>query len=198
MPYARQDEITWLPGQYYHLYNRGARRLTIFREEVNYRFVLERMKKYGKLFTLSIIAYCLMPNHYHVLVRQNGLAPAGWLVQRTFNSYSKVYNKLYQQSGTLFEGRYKAVLVNEERYLRHLCYYIHANPVKDGITHQIEAWPYANYLEWIGQRNGTLVDHAFVQEYFGGGASYAATMLEFVRTRGYLAQEFSHLSWHQA
>lgn len=190
MPYARQDEIAWLPGHYYHIYNRGARRLTIFREEANYLFVLHRMKKYCKLFTLSIIAYCLMPNHYHFLVRQNALAPAGWLAQRTFNSYSKAYNKLYQHSGTLFEGRFKAVLVGEDRYLRHLCYYIHANPVKDGITRQVEAWPYSNYLEWTGQRNGTLVDHDFVHEYFGDGATYAAAMLDFVRTRSYLDQGF--------
>lgn len=197
MPYARQDEITWLPGHYYHIFNRGARRLTIFREEANYLFVIGHLKKYCKRFSLTLIAYCLMPNHYHFLVRQDAHIPAGCVAQHTFNRYSKAYNKRYQNSGTLFERRFKSILVDEERYLRHLCLYIHANPVKDGITHQIDAWPYSNYLEWSGQRNGALVDHAFVQDYFGGSAAYTATMSEFIRTRGYLEQTFSHLSWKQ-
>ena len=198
MPYARQDETTWLPGHYYHIYNRGARRLTIFREEANYLFVIGRMKKYCTRFSLTPIAYCLMPNHYHFLVRQDAHIPAGLLAQYTFNSYSKAYNRRYQNSGTLFEGRFKAVPVEEDRYLRHLCLYIHASPVKDRITRQVDLWPYANYLEWTGQRNGTMVDHDFVQAYFGGGAAYVDAMIDFIRRRGYLDQPFAHLAWHQS
>jgi putative transposase len=128
MPYARKDQITWSPGYYYHIFNRGARRLTIFREPDNYHFVLYRVKEYSRQFNLTIIAYCLMPNHYHFLVRQNGEDPAGLLPQRVFNSYTKAYNKRYSHSGTIFERRYQAILVEQERYLKHLCRYIHLNP----------------------------------------------------------------------
>ena len=81
MSKARQDEIEWLPGHYYHLYNRGARRVTIFREEQNYLFTLTRINEYCTAFSLTLIAYVLMPNHYYFLVRQNKEAPAGLLPQ---------------------------------------------------------------------------------------------------------------------
>ena len=195
MPKARQEEIQWLAGHYYHLYNRGARRLTIFREERNYRFVLTRINEYCTTLALTLIAYVLMPNHYHFLVRQDKDVPAGLLPQRVFNSYSKAYNQLYQHSGTLFEGRFKAIPVTDDVYLRHLCRYIHANPVKDGIVQQLDAWPFSNYLDWVGKRPGKLVDHRFVQEYFGSATHYAASLTEFIQQRRYLDKHFDPLNW---
>lgn len=134
MPRARKDELTWQLGGYYHLYNRGAHRLSIFREPENYLFLLRRLKNFLPGLELSIIAYCLMPNHYHFLIRQDGSPPAGLLIQRLFNSYTKAYNKRYGHSGTLFERRYLAKPVTETPHLLHLCRYIHANPVKDGFV----------------------------------------------------------------
>jgi putative transposase len=99
-----QPRPAYLPGQFYHFYNRGCRRLPIFREAENYLFVLRKIKKYTQEFDLKLIAYCLMPNHYHFLVQQAGKSAAGLLPQRVFNSYSKAFNKRYQHSGTLFEG----------------------------------------------------------------------------------------------
>lgn len=195
MPKARQEEIQWLAGHYYHLYNRGARRLTIFREEQNYRFVLTRINEYCTALALTLIAYVLMPNHYHFLVRQDKEAPAGLLPQRVFNSYSKAYNQLYQHSGTLFEGRFKAIPVTDDAYLRHLCHYIHANPVKDGIVHQLDAWPFSNYLDWVGKRQGKLVDHRFVQEHFGSATHYEASLNEFIQQQRYLDKHFDPLNW---
>ena len=162
MPVARKDSIQWIPGNYYHIYNRGARQKNIFQEGANYLFVLEKMGKYSMAFDLTPIAYSLMPTHYHFLIRQNGENPAGLLPQRVFNSYTKAFNKRYQQSGTLFEHRYQAKHVTNEKYLLHLCRYIHANPVKDGIVGGLDDWQYSNYLEWIGERDGKLFDQKFV------------------------------------
>ena len=128
--------------------------------------VLRKVKAYCRSLTLVPIAYCLMPNHYHFLIRQDGEHPAGLLPQRVFNSYSKAYNKRYEHSGTLFEGNYKVILVESEAHLLHLCRYIHANPVKHGLVADAAEWPYSNYLEWIGERDGTLVDRDFVQDRF--------------------------------
>lgn len=192
MPYARKDKISWDSGNYYHIYNRGARQVTIFREETNYLFVLSRMKKYLKELQLGIIAYCLMPNHYHFLVRQDGEMVAGLFPQRVFNSYSKAYNIKYAHSGTLFEGRFKAKPVMTENYLRHLCRYIHANPVKDGMVQFIEEWPYSNYLEWVGLREGTLVDRQFVVDMFENGAVYEEFVRDYLITR-YLPDEMKYL-----
>jgi len=90
MPVARKDNLQWFPGNYYHIYNRGARKKSIFREKANYLFVLEKMGKYCKALDLTPIAYCLMPTHYHFLIRQNGENSAGLLTQRIFNSYKSV------------------------------------------------------------------------------------------------------------
>ncbi|MFZ5917528.1 MAG: transposase [Chloroflexota bacterium] len=184
MPYARRDLVTWQPGGYYHLYNRGARGWRIFIEPDNYFFVLWRIKHYSLAFHLAVIAYCLMPNHYHLLVRQDGETPAGLLPQRVFNSYSKAYNKRYAHSGTLFEHRYRTKAVADESYLLHLCRYIHANPVKDGLATDPGAWPYSNYLEWVGERAGTLVDRAFVRAWAGSAQDYRALVWEYIEQRG--------------
>jgi REP element-mobilizing transposase RayT len=116
MPYARKDQITWLPDHYYHIYNRGARQVTVFREPDNYHFVLNRVKEYCQELNLSMIVYCLMPNHYHFLVRQNGENPAGLLPQRVFNSYTKAYNKRYKSTAARFlRVDIKQSLLNKSR-----------------------------------------------------------------------------------
>ena len=183
MPYSRKDTLTWQPGQVYHIYNRGVQRSTIFREPENYLFVIRRVKRYVKQFSLSVIAYCLMPNHYHLLLRQDGEEPAGLLPQRVFNSYTKAYNKRYEQTGTLFEHRYQAKLIKSSNHLFHLCRYIHANPVKDGLVADSADWPYYNYLEWVGERTGMLVDRDFIRTQFSYTANYKDFMLDYLRTR---------------
>ena len=177
MPYRR---IQFTPGQYYHIYNRGSGHRSIFREQDNYLFVLRLVKKYTSAFDISVIAYCLMPNHYHFLLRQDGTEAAGLLPQRVFNSYTKAFNKRYDCSGTLFEGRYEALHVDKEGYLLHLCRYIHANPVKDGLVSRLEDWPYSNYHEWIGTRNGTLIDRDFVPAFFPAAQTYSQFVLDYL------------------
>lgn len=177
MPYRR---IQFAQGQYYHIYNRGSGRQPIFRENDNYVFALRLVKKYTSTFNVSVRAYCQMPNHYHFLLRQDGMESAGRVPQRVFNSYTKAFNKRYGSSGTLFEGRYKGIHVDKDIYLLHLCRYIHANPVKHGLVSRLEEWPYSNYHEWIGTRNGTLVDLAFVQEHFPATQTYSQFVLDYL------------------
>ena len=183
MPHARKDILTWLPGIYYHIYNRGARQGNIFREPANYLFVIARMKRYARELSISVICYCLMPNHYHFLLRQDGEAPAGLLSQRVFNSYTKAYNKRYEQSGTLFEHRFQAKAIKTSEHLLQLCRSIHANPVKDGLVADPADWPYSNYLDWIGERNGALLDRTFIREQFASVADYKAFVLDYLRSR---------------
>jgi REP element-mobilizing transposase RayT len=192
MPQARRDIIQFLPDHYYHLYNRGAHKLRLFREADNYAFVIRKIQKYRQELNIAIIAYCLMPNHYHFLVRQDGESPAGLLPQRVFNSYTKAYNKRYDHSGTLFEGRYKAKHVTTDAYLLHLCRYIHANPVKDGLCEHVADWPYSNYREWIGLRNGTLVDDALVRDLFPTPEAYTRHVNDFLVLRK-LPEELAYL-----
>jgi len=183
---SRNTQFT--AGEHYHVYNRGAGRQEIFREKDNYLFLLRRLKKYSSKLHIAVIAYCLMPNHYHFLLRQDGEQPVRLLLQRIFNSYTKAFNRRYGRTGTLFEGRYKAIHVDKDGYLLHLCRYIHANPVKAGVVSCLEEWPYSNYLEWIGTRNGTLVDQAFTRGHFPAGEAYASFVLDYLAGLGKLPE----------
>ncbi len=172
--------VRFAAGEYYHLYNRGAGQQVIFREPDNYVFVLHKVKHYAAIYNIAIIAYCLMPNHYHFLVRQEGDIAAGLLPQHVFNGYTKAFNKRYKRSGTLFENRFQAIHIDKESYLIHLCRYIHLNPVKAGLAADPAAWPYSNYLEWIGERSGTLVDHEFIRDRFPRVADYRQFVYDYL------------------
>ena len=177
MPRRTSD---FAPGHTYHIYNRGAGRQNIFREQENYHYLLRTIGYYTKHLHLSPIAYCLMPNHYHLLLRQDGDEPAGELARFSFNRYTKAFNKRYGRTGTLFEGRYQSIHVDRTDYLLHLCRYIHANPVRAGLVSRPEAWPFSNYLEWVGLRDGVLVDRRFVAETFPKSEDYRRFVAEYL------------------
>lgn len=183
MPYARKDMLTWQKGMYYHIYNRGANQTSIFREPANYLFVIGKIKEYARKNHLTVIAYCLMPTHYHICARQDGEEPAGNLPQFVFNSYTKAYNLKYSHSGTLFEGRFRAKPIQTKSHLLHLCRYIHGNPVKDGLVADPASWEYSNYLDWIDERKGTLVDRGFIENQFDSGGEYRKFVLQYLKSR---------------
>ncbi len=174
----------YFAGGFYHFYNRGAHKVSIVREPANYLFILGKMRLYSRRFDLTLIAYCLMSNHFHFLIRQNGEKPAGLLPQHVFNSYSKAYNKRYDHSGTLFEDHYKVKVVEDRGYLLQLCRYIHGNPVKDGFVADPADWPYSNYLEFVGERAGSLFDAEFVRVNFGSAARYREFVLAGLGEKG--------------
>lgn len=98
-------------------------------------------------------------------------------------SYTKAINKRFQRVGVLFQGQFQAKPILTSSYLLNLCRYIHANPVKDRLVANISDWQYSNYLEWIGERDGKLVDKAFVQDNFDTPDEYRKFVLEYLRTR---------------
>ena len=162
----------FLQGSYYHIYNRGAGRQAIFRHERNYLYLLRLLKTVAGECSITVVAYCLLPNHYHWLLRQDGETAAGMVPTRVFGSYSQAFNRAYERTGTLFEGPYKALAVATDAYFVNVCSYIHLNAVHHGIVATPEEWPYSNYLEWIEKRSGTLVDRELVRAYFANPQSY--------------------------
>jgi putative transposase len=172
--------IEYAAGYYYHIFNRGVERHSIFRKEENYIFLLRRLKQVLAECNVTMIAYALLPNHYHWLIRQDGIEAAGRVPMRVFGSYTQAFNKSFARTGTLFEGPYKMIRVESDDYLRHLCRYIHANPVRHGIAFSPDLWPYSNYLEWIGSRAGTLFDPTFIQTHFGTPNQYAQSMKTYL------------------
>jgi putative transposase len=167
---------TFVPGQYYHIYNRGAAKEPIFSNQGNYEYLLQLVRRYQKKYSVTVLAYCLMPNHYHLLLRQETDEPLSKFINVLFNAYVQAVNIQQKRKGTLFEGRYKHIRIDRWEYLIHLCRYIHRNPVKARLATKPEDWPFSNYRDWIGLRNGTLKDDTFIRDHF----MHAQNYLEFV------------------
>lgn len=151
--------------------------MEIFRTKDDYLFLLKLLKKQSLKYNISLLAYCLMPNHYHFLLRQNSDQPISDFMQAVFNIYSKAFNTKHLHSGTLFEGPFKAIVVDKMEYLLHLCRYIHRNPIAAGLVSDLMHWQYSNYLEFIGKRSGALVDTEFVRQNFGATNIYEEFVL---------------------
>jgi putative transposase len=172
-------EIEFTQDCYYHIYNRGCNREDIFYSYENYYFLIRKMQKYFVTEFVSAIAYCLMPNHYHFLLYQKCDRSVGKLIQYIFNGYTKAFNEMYSRTGTLFEGPFKAKLIEEPEDLPHICRYIHRNPLEAKLVKRLEDWEFSNYHEWIGIRNSCLVDKVFIQEHFQTGKDYQRFVLEY-------------------
>jgi len=168
MPYRA---IAFEAGKIYHLYNRGNNRQNIFFERENYLHFLRLVRQYLTPETVEILAYCLMPNHYHLLVQFQ----AGSLsepMKALSLAYTKGMNARYHRVGSLFQGRFCSILVDREPYLVHLARYIHLNPVKAGLVRHPKEWEFSSYQEYAGLRQGTLPKLERVQMLTGATGAY--------------------------
>ncbi|MDD1427688.1 transposase [Dolichospermum sp. ST_sed9] len=149
-------------GNFYHVYNRGNNRQTIFFERENYIYFLRLIKEHLITNAVDIVAYCLMPNHYHFLVylRDETLSDA---MKSLSLSYTKAINKRFNRSGVLFQGRFQSIEVLETDYLVNLSRYIHLNPVKAGLVEKPREWEFSSYLEYAGLRPGTLPKTEYIK-----------------------------------
>ncbi len=159
-------------GNYYHIFNRGVEKRIIFNDDNDYIALLKRIQNYLPEYPISLIAYCLMPTHYHMLIFTEKDNSPGRFIQRLFNSFTQGYNLYHNRSGTLFEGRVKKKLILENKYLFQIVRYIHLNPVHAGLVRNPEDWIYSNYREFIGLRKGKLFDKEFLTDQFGSFLEY--------------------------
>lgn len=163
-----------IEGEFYHIYNRGNNKQPIFFSHGNYLYFIKKIRE--QLFPVcDILAYCLMPNHFHLLIRANensvkerssfGGKPMQEFAYRTgvlLSSYSQAINKQQRTSGSLFQQKTKAKLLSEDNngiiisYLEQCFYYIHQNPLAANLVNDLNGWPYSSYLDYAGLRNGTL------------------------------------------
>jgi len=162
----------FIRGHHYHLYNRGALRGLLFHEPENYQLFLHLLDTYATQCECTILSVCLMPNHFHVLIRQDGDTAAGKVIGLTCLVFGRKMNYRYRRFGTLLQGRYQSKLVHDESYLRHLCRYIHANPVVAGLAKTPDDWPYSNFSEWMGNRDTLPYCKEFVETYFPNTVDY--------------------------
>jgi REP element-mobilizing transposase RayT len=152
-------------GEYYHIYNRGNNRENIFIEERNYPYFLNLYAKYVEPVA-DTYAYCLLRNHFHVLVRikteeeQQTLRVSETLrvlnpsqqFGNLFNAYAKAINEACNRTGSLFEHPFGRVEVTSDAYLIWLVIYIHQNPHKHGFVDDFRTWPYSSYRTFLSTK----------------------------------------------
>jgi len=161
----------------YHIYNRSNEK--IFRETENYRFFLKKIRIHISPYA-DILAYCLMPSHFHLLitVKENAVnfieeehRPVTQVLSKQIgvmlSSYSQAFNKKHKRKGSLFSHKTKAKLlnnfgnfrsINQKNYLLTCFNYIHQNPLIAGLVDQISEWDYSSYKDYAGLRDETIIN----------------------------------------
>jgi len=153
MPYRK---IKFIAGQAYHLYNRGVNRQPIFFCKENWGYFIRQVRHYFQPELIDILAYCLMPTHYHLMVTLKTDDFSARVMQPFSVSYTKAINRQQDRVGPLFQGPFRAVWVDKDSYLLHLSRYIHLNPVAAGLAARPEDWAFSSYRDYVGLRDGTL------------------------------------------
>jgi len=165
-------------GSYYHIYNRGANKNTIFNNQEEYLYFLRKVKQYLK--GLDVVCYCLMPNHYHMVVRPFSEGALSSFILRLSTSYTQAMNRKYGRSGVLFQGTFKAKHIDNQGGMLHVCRYIHLNPCIAGLSSHPDEWLYSNWHEFTGRRNGSLCSVLFLQILSDLKFDYRAFVLEYL------------------
>lgn len=220
---AKNSVKEYESGGYYHIYNRGVEKRTIFLDEGDYKNFLGILKMYllpQKLQGLtlqadgsevllapskkpnnfateiSLIAYCLMPNHFHLLVRQNSDRSISSFLQTIMTKYVVYFNKKYARKGGLFQGRYKAVKVVSENQFTYITKYIHRNPIdllparSDPVG--LREYKYSSYGNYLGLFKQSWVNTEDILSYFSK-TNPINTYQSFVEETGDIAQVYEEM-----
>lgn len=149
-----------LPGQPQHVIQRGNNRNEIFCAEADYRFYLDKLKAAAAKHGCAIHAYVLMTNHVHLLMTPESEAAIGKTMQTLGRYYVQYYNYRYHRTGTLWDGRYRATLIDTETYLLVCMRYIELNPVRAGmVSHPLE-YRWSSYRHTaLGQADDLIAPH---------------------------------------
>ncbi len=143
-------------NSYQHLYNRGVNKENIYWDNKDYKYFLRKMKEYKEKYLIRIICYCLLPNHFHLFVKQlSNDFTIGKFISDLANSYTKGTNKKYNRTGVLFEGRTKSRIVADENYFVWLCKYILNNPVNARLVINPDEWEYSSAKEYYNADDST-------------------------------------------
>lgn len=176
----RKYHAPFEPNCFYHIFNRGNNRENLFLEKDNYSFFLHKWQYYLNAY-LDVWAYCLMPNHFHFLVRVSDqssfpeeIVANAFLekqFKRLFSSYALSFNKVYDRTGSLFQKRFKRLKVDSNNYLLTLIHYIHHNPIHHNFAENYGDWTYSSYSAILSE-NPTKVNRDEVLSYFGDKSKF--------------------------
>ncbi len=158
-------ELPFLKDHYYHIYNRGTNRGVIFFSDRNYSYFADRLRKFV-VPSAGIIAYCLMPNHFHLLIKVNDEKLIEKSLHPLFVSYAKSVNNEQNRIGPLFQSRYQALVIEGDSYLLECVNYIHLNPVKAGLVSSPELWRFSSYRNYLYPDTNSIVDTSIIMNFF--------------------------------
>jgi len=145
---------------YYHIINRGVEQRVVFKEADDYEYFEELMCFYMQSHGVTLHNYCLMPNHYHLLIETSTDNLSKFMRQLNMN-YAIYFNKKYKRVGHLWQGRFKSWYVTDEAYLYTLMRYIEQNPLKAKMVKRLEEYPYSSY-----QKRGSIIKSARQRQLF--------------------------------
>lgn len=167
---ARRPRL-FAPGLLYHVIVRGNHRQKTFRTRRDYDAYLARVGRYCQKHKVSLHAYCLMPNHVHLLL-ECSRTPLAKFMQGLQQSYTQYFNLSHHNVGHLFQGRYKAIICEKDEYLLELVRYIHLNPVRAKLVRSVEQYPHSGHHCYMAGKPSEIMDPTAVLKLFGGVKAY--------------------------
>jgi REP element-mobilizing transposase RayT len=167
---ARRPRL-FAPGLLYHVIVRGNQRRKTFFNDGDYQAYLERLGRYRQKFGHTVHAYCVMPNHVHLLI-ESSQEPLAKFMQGLQQSYSQYFNLRHRKSGHVFQGRYKAIVCQKDAYLLELIRYIHLNPVRAGMVNEPEQYSYSGHRAYLEGKATPVIDPRKVLAVLGGRGRY--------------------------
>jgi REP element-mobilizing transposase RayT len=167
---ARRPRL-FAPGLLYHVIVRGNQNRKTFLDERDYRTYLDLLVRYRQRYKFTIHAYCLMPNHVHLLL-ESGDQSLGKFMQGLQQSYSQHFNLRHRKVGHVFQGRYKAIVCQKDAYLLELIRYIHLNPVRAALVRDPERYLYSGEKAYWDGKVTEAVDPRRILALLGGKAGY--------------------------
>lgn len=155
------------PGAYYHVISRGNNQEKIYKNDRDKEKFLEYLEKAAERFSIIIHTYCLMSNHYHLLV-ETPEANLSLAMQWINVSYATYFNRKRGRYGHLFQGRFKAILIDADEYLKHLSRYIHLNPVRAKMVSLPAEYQWSSYGAFIGENKALrFLETSWLMSNFG-------------------------------
>lgn len=168
---ARKPRIEY-NGAIYHVIQRGNNREYIFKGESYKSYLLEITREFKEMLDFKLYGYVIMDNHYHMIIKTLD-TPISNIMHRINNRYSKYFNDVEKRTGHVFEGRYKGILVKDDKYLLSLLRYVHQNPVKARICLTIKDYKWSSDSFYRENKSGDLVDIDFILNIFSQDRSKA-------------------------
>lgn len=178
---GRNLEKTYLEQSFYHVYSRGVNKERIFHDNDDYSVFLNLFKRYlgGKPVSdkkgreylwlhneVELLAYCLMPNHVHILLYQHTQKAMTDLLKSVMITYSMYFNKKYQRVGPVFQSRFRASLIHRDDYLQHISRYIHLNP------RNYQEWEFSSLPYYLGKKSAEWIKPDRILELFDSVHEY--------------------------